>query len=245
MDKVLNMQVSLFGSFINIKFETEIVIKLLTALKDDGFVPGSVDVASVDIPTGKMTVDSRMQMISPNKTWSIVFLPERIDFNYSYQPETTTYQYVDNLLTYANVLIEKVFSVFSSTTGYRLALNCRLALENMTDGDLKQFCSRFTKPLSAYGGEAYAEWGVRFNSRGKLKVSEDSEEDCNRITEMMQVENQSDVEKDNNIHNIVVVVDVSTMVLNLSQRFKYNNLIFFANNAAKFVSEVTNEIERG
>ena len=88
MDKVLNMQVSLFGSFINIKFETEIVIKLLTALKDDGFVPGSVDVASVDIPTGKMTVDSRMQMISPNKTWSIVFLPERIDFNYNYQPET-------------------------------------------------------------------------------------------------------------------------------------------------------------
>lgn len=59
MDKVLNLQMSLFGSFRNVRLETEIVINLLTALKDEGFVPGSADIASVDLKTGKMTVDSR------------------------------------------------------------------------------------------------------------------------------------------------------------------------------------------
>jgi hypothetical protein len=189
MDKVLNLQMSLFGSFMNIKPETEIVIKLLTSLKEDKFIPGSADVASVDLKTGKMSVESRMQMMSPDKTWTIVFLPERIDFNYGYQSDTPVYKNIDTILTYANTLVEKVFCVFPATTGNRLALNCKLSLENMTPDDMMQFCSRFTKPLSAYSGESFAEWSVRFNARGKYEVEEGKEEDCNRIAEMMQIEN--------------------------------------------------------
>jgi len=95
VDKVLNLQMSLFGSFINIKPETDIVINLLTSLKEDKFIPGSADIASVDLKTGKMNVESRMQMISPDKTWSIVFLPERIDFNYNYQEGTTVFKNIN------------------------------------------------------------------------------------------------------------------------------------------------------
>ncbi|OLA47479.1 MAG: hypothetical protein BHW39_02495 [Firmicutes bacterium CAG:552_39_19] len=193
-------------------------------------MPGSADIASVDLKTGKMTVDSRMQMISPNKTWVIAFLPDRIDFNYNYQEGTTVHKHIDDLLVYGKGLVEKVFSVFSSTTGNRLALNCKLVLENMTEDDLKQFCRRFTKPLSAYEDDSYAEWSVRFNA--------------NRITEMMQIERQSGltVEK-NDSHSIILSMDVNTLPLNIAQRFKYDNLIFFANDAAGFVAEVTKEIE--
>lgn len=244
MDKVLNLQMSLFGSFRNVRLETEIVINLLTALKDEGFVPGSADIASVDLKTGKMTVDSRMQMISPNKTWIIAFLPDRIDFNYNYQVGTTVYKHIDDLLVYGKGLIEKVFSVFSSTTGNRLALNCKLVLENMTEDDLKQFCRRFTKPLSAYKDDSYAEWSVRFNAHGNFKISEIEVEECNRITEMMQIENQSGLPGEaNESRSIILSMDINTLPSNIVQRFKYDNLICFANDAARFVVEIIKEIE--
>lgn len=242
VDKVLNLQMSLFGSFINIKPETEIVIKLLTALKEDKFIPGSADIASVDLKTGKMSVENRMQMMSPDKTWTIVFLPERIDINYNYQSETTVYKNIDVILKYANTLVEKVFSVFPATTGNRLALNCKLALENMTPDDMMQFCGRFTKPLNAYNEDSFAEWSVRFNARGKCEIEEGKEEECNRIAEMMQIEEQSGTEK---THSIILSVDVNTLPTNLALRFKYENLRHFVNNASKFILGVTDEIERG
>lgn len=246
MDKVISLQMSLFGTFMNIKLETEIVIKLLTALKDNGFVPASADITSFDLQTGKMTVDSRMQMISPDKTWAIVFLPDRIDFNYNYQLGTSTFKSIDKLLEYGNDLVEKVFSVFQATTGNRLALNCKMALENMTDGDLKQFCDRFTKPLSAYNQESYAEWSVRFNARGKVKVSDQIEEECNRIAEMTQIENQNIIEESTvGLHRVIISLDINTMALELEQRFRYENLIYFTNNAKDFIAKVVNEIEKG
>ena len=244
MDKVLNLQVSFFGSFRNIRLETEIVIDLLTALKDDGFVPGSVDIASVDLKTGNMNVDSRIQMISPDKTWVIVFLPDRIDFNYNYQIGTTEHKHIDNLLVYIKKLVEKVFSVFKSTIGNRLALNCKLVLENMTEDDLKQFCGRFTNPLSAYNGDSYAEWSVLFNARGRFRISEVETEECNRITEMTQVEDQNGLIDETNIsHSIILSMDVNTIPSNNVQRFKYNHLLCFANDVAQFVNEVMKEIE--
>ncbi len=244
MDRVLNLQMSLFGSFINVRLETEIVIKLLTVLKDDGFIPGSADIASVDLKTGKMIVDSRMQILSPDKTWTIVFLPDRIDFNYNYQEGTTIYKNITNLQVYANELVKKVFSVFGSTMGNRLALNCKFMFEGMTTDDLKQFCARFTKPLSAYGDDPYVEWGVRFNARGNFRVADNETEECNRITEMAQIENLGNLEsKDMGSHSIILSIDVNTLPLNLTQRFKYENLICFANDVTEFVTNVTKEIE--
>lgn len=244
MDRVLNLQMSLFGSFRNVRLETETIINLLTALKDKGFVPGSADIASVDLKTGKMAVDSRLQMISPDKTWAIAFLPDRIDFNYNYQPGTVVHRRIDCLLVYVSELAEKVFSVFSSTTGNRLALNCKLMLENMNEDDLRQFRQRFTTPLSVYRDNSYAEWSVRYNARGNIKVSETEIEESNRIVEMIQNENQKILpDKVECLHSIILSMDVNTMPSNMAQRFKYDNLLCFANDAAGFVSEVIDEIE--
>lgn len=59
---------------------------------------------------------------------------------------------------------------------------------------------------------------------------------------MMQVENQSETE---NAKSIILSVDVNTLPSNLALRFKYENLRYFVNSASKFISEVTDEIERG
>lgn len=243
MDRVHNLQMSLFGSFINIKPKTDIIIKLLLALQEDEFIPGSADVASVDFTTGKMMVDSRMQLISQNRTWTIVFLPERIDFNYNYQVGTEVYRNIEPLLAYAQELVRKVFSAFSSTTGNRLALSCKMALEDMTAGDLKQFCMRFSNPLRVYNGDKFADWCVRFNEREDIAVAEDLKESCNRIMEMVQVEKQDiDNQGTDANHNIILSIDINTVANNQEYRFTYDNLLYFSNEAKHFIVEIVKEI---
>lgn len=246
MDKVLHLQLSLFGSFIEIKPETSVVIKLLISLEKEGFVPGSVDITSVDLKSGKMAVESRLQMISPDKTWNIVFLPERIDFNYAYQPNTKIYTCIDELLVLANSFVERVFGIFDQIIGNRLALNCKLALENLSEENSSNICRRFTKPFAAYDVDSYIEWSVRYNSQSKIKVSENNEEECNHVTEITQVEDQNiDVTNKDKPYSVVVLIDINTLPLNLDKRFKYDNLIYFANNANEFISKVADEITRG
>ena len=48
MEKIVNFQTSLFGSFINIKPRTAVVLSLLNNLKDESFIPGTIDLLSLN-----------------------------------------------------------------------------------------------------------------------------------------------------------------------------------------------------
>lgn len=243
MTRLNNLQLSLFGNFENIKLGTEVVIKLLTALQQEQFIPGSADIASVDIKTGKVTVDSRMQLISPDKTWTIVFLGDRIDFNYSYQENTKVYKNVEQVIAVGKNLIEQVFKVCTNAIGNRLAVNGRFVVEGLSESERKTFCDKFTKPFSVFKEEAYAEWGVRFNSRTKMKI-DDSTELCNRIVEMSQLE-RNDVSNGQIklVHAIVVAFDVNTAQVDVDKTFEYRDLLLFAENSSEFITNVFKEIE--
>ena len=244
---LLCLQISFFGMFINIKLETEIIIKLLTELKDKGFLPGTTDLCSLDLNTGKINVDSRLILVSPDKTWRVAFFPNRIDFNYNYQPGTAMYNHIGDVLECGKELINNVFSVFTSTTGNRLALNCKVLLENMEDDQLAQFSKRFTTPLESYNVDSYTDWHVQYNAHGNFKVSETEKEECNRITEIstaVALDTMPSIGESflNNGKGIVLSVDVNTLQSNDGQRFKYNNLVCFVDDASGFVSEILNEI---
>lgn len=242
MERVNNLQMSLFGNFINIKPKTDVVIKLLTALKDEQFIPGSADIATVDIKTGKVMVDSRMQLISPDKTWSICFLDERIDFNYIYQENTTVYRNAKKVIEIGKQLIQKVFGVFTDTTGNRLAINGRFILDDLSDPEIKNFCQRFTKSLGVFKDDTYAEWGVRYNSRTNMSFSEYSEM-CNRIIEMSQVE-RADLSAASVklMHDILISFDVNTAQVSTESKYKYYDLLAFVDNSSDFITNVINEI---
>ena len=67
-------------------------------------------------------------MVSEDKTWNIVFLENRIDFNYNYRPDTQKYIKIDDLCNYVKNLVEKVFRTFPETTGNRIAVNGKILL---------------------------------------------------------------------------------------------------------------------
>jgi len=244
MDKFLNMQMIMFGDYISITPQTDIILKLLNELKNDGFIPGILDIPSLDLKTGRMIVNNRMQFISPDRTWTIVFLNDRISVNYTFQKETKCYTQISELVMRAELIAKKVFSVFPNSVGHRLALNCQSTIENVTKHDLESFRKKFTIPFDTYNSTDYAEWNVRYNVRGKIKVNETETEDCNRIVELAQVEN-IDMSQNPPLqsNSIVLAIDVNTSVTSISPRFKYNNLLSFSTDAAQFISDFTKEIE--
>jgi Cu/Ag efflux protein CusF len=243
MSRVNTLQMSLFGNFINIKPQTNLVISLLTALQEEQFIPGAAEIANIDMKTGKITVDNRMQLMVPDRSWSIVFLGERIDFNYVYQNGAVTYSNPNKLIDYGRKIIEKTFSVFENTTGNRVAVNCSVIIDDLDENARKEFCNKYTKKLGIFENDSYTEWGVRFNSRGIVKI-QDKEEKCNRIIDMQMIERPTTNEQSNgDLHDIVITMDINTAEVTPEKNFSYEDLLVFSNEASDIISKAFKELE--
>lgn len=239
MEKIVNFQTSLFGSFINIKPRTAVVLSLLNNLKDESFIPGTIDLLSLNPISGEIATENRIQMVSEDKTWNIVFLENRIDFNYNYRPDTQKYIKIDDLCNYVKNLVEKVFRTFPETTGNRIAVNGKILLEEMSDDEFKVFTEKFAAPLNLYKGEVLQEWSTRFNLRKEIKW-DDKKELCNCITELSKVYPQNDPQ----INEIAVSIDINTVAQNDDYRFKAKDIIQFSQKANIIIDNVFEEIER-
>ena len=238
MDKILNFQVSLFGRFIDIRPKTDIILNLLTNLQDESFIPGTVDLAVLDPMTKKVTTDSRIQMVSQNKTWSIIFLEERIDFNYNFQADTVGLKDIACVYEYMRKLVEKVFSIFPDTIGNRIAFNGKILLNEMTDEEIDAFMNRFSSRLSVYNGKKLLDWSVRFNSKEQI-AWDDHCEDCNCITEISKITNMENLHE----NRILIGVDLNTMQQNMELRFKYGDILQFSEKAKAISESIVDEIE--
>jgi hypothetical protein len=239
MESILNLQMSLFGSFTNIKPKNDLIIQLLTNLKDYNFIPGTVEVAVLDAQTKQITSDSRLQLFSEDKTINIVFLQDRIDFNYNLLPDALPIKDIRSLVDSIGKYVQKVFSVFPSTTGNRLAINCRCLLDNMNEIELKSFIEKYNKIPSFLSIDNLSEWNMRLNNPEYLLVNVDNKEICNRIIEIGIMNSVLDDSK-----AIGLTFDVNTVADNTEMRFTYKDLLFFANENIAFVCSALSEIER-
>lgn len=240
MDKILNFQLSLFGSFINIKPNNDITMRLIANLQEDCFLPGTVDIAVVDTDSKKINSESRLQMVSQDKFWNIVFLQERIDLNYNYVGGSICFTEFNTIFEYARGILEKVFNVFPDTTGNRLAVNGKILLPEMTSEERFSFIDRFSKPLKLYGDAPITEWNLRLNAHSSMGIAEGINEMCNSIIEIgdcFGYENGSPTQR------ILLSLDTNTIPENRDLRFTYKNLLYFSNDAEKWMTKALAEIE--
>lgn len=242
MDRILNFQLSMFGSFINIKPDNDITMKLMAHLQEDRFVPGTVNVAVVDAVSKKINSESRLQMVSENKFWNIVFLQERIDVNYTYLGGNEFYQDFESIFGRAINLLEKVFGVFPNTPGNRIAVNGKILINEKNANEREEFIKRFSVPLKVYGNSEIAEWNIRFNSKTFVNVSEDTVELCNNIIELGDIVGR---ENGKPKKRLLVTLDVNTLPENRNLRFTYKNLICLASNVKGMMENTMKEIEEG
>ena len=240
MDKILNFQLSMFGSFINIKPNNEITMRLMTNLQEEHFVPGTVDVAVVDPVSKRINSESRLQMVSEDKFWNIVFLQERIDISYSYLGGDDYYREFESVFQHAIRLLEKSFAVFPDTIGNRIAVNGKILLDEKNENEREKFIKRFSVPFSVYGGTEISEWNLRFNSKTLIEVAEEVVESCNNIIELGDI---IGIENGQLKKRILVTLDINTLPENKNLRFTYRNLIFLASKVKIMMENTMREIE--
>lgn len=240
MDKVLNFQASLFGSFVDIKPEANTILKLLECLKDEDFIPGSFEVNKIDVQTGKLTTESRLQLVSTDKSKSIIFLEERIDFNYNYNGNTSIFKSIEKLCDLVKPFITKTLPQFTNILGNRLALNCRILMDEMTDEEFDVFAKRFTIPLKLYSNGSLDEWSVRYNHHELMPVSSDeAKEKCNCIICMEKNVINSNFQP----NRVIALLDVNTLPEKKEMRFNHDNLLPFMDAAKDFIENALKEIE--
>lgn len=241
MDKILNFQLSLFGSFKNIKPDNDIAMRLIEKLKEDDFIPATVDVAYVDTAAKEIKSESRLQMVSQDKSWSIVFLQERIDLNYDYNG-SSLYSEFGKIFIYAKSILEKVFEIFSNEKGNRLAVNGKILLNEMVPEKRTIFMKRFSNPPKVYGNKPITEWHLRFNAKSSMGIADDTKEICNNIIEIGDC---IICEKEKKENRMLLSLDINTLPENRDLRFTYENLLYFTSDVEKWMEKELAEIEEG
>lgn len=227
MDKIVNFQLSMFGSFINIKPNTEITMLLMKNLADESMVPGTATVSSIDPVNRKIDTETRLQIMSQDKCWKIVFFEERIDVTYDFVGGDIFYSSFDDVFRKGIDILTKTFNTFSGTTGNRLAVNAKVLLPAMDADSENAFIRKFSTPVSVFEKECLNEWNLQYNVRKRITISKDKTETCNNIVNMgllVGIDAKTGV-----LHRrIFVGMDINTSPDKSELRFNYNDLVSFA-----------------
>lgn len=240
MEKVINLQMGIFGNFSDIKPNIELASKIGDSLLGDGFIPSTINVNMINPNTKKMEIDTRFQMISNDRNWAITYLQDRIDINYN--NNDGSYLSFEEIVDKAIDLCEKSFSSIKTVSGYRVALSGNFVLNKLEGEEKKKFVRRFINPPSFYKNELI-EWNVRYNSPIKIRIQKELK-DCNFIVQL------GDFIEVNNITNkkdvrTILYIDINTSHKKIDNTFSYRDLIFFVSKAFPLAKQAIDDIEEG
>ena len=224
MDKILSFQMSLFGNFINIEPNQEITGKLINNLSGEGFIPGTAAISTVDPVNKKIETETRLQLVSQDAMWKIVFFQERIDVTYEYHMGNIFYENFDSIFKRTTNILTKTFITFPDTVGNRLAINVKFLLPIMNKDNEKLFIKKYVKPLSLFENSDIDEWDIHYNVLDNIDFAEEKHELCNNIIEIRKLY-MSDMQVRSRIG---VGFDINTVADNTKNRFKYNDLVLFS-----------------
>lgn len=261
MSKVIAFQTSIFGNYGNIVPEPEIMMNILSDLKQEQFIPGTVDVAKLDLATRSLTSEARMSFVKTDKTWKIVFLEERIDFNYEYQKGTDEF-YISQLFEYSRLLIEKIFKVFSAITGFRLGINCNIHITKLNiDEEKTPYGENLILPIYKEENDAHLRhWATSSVTEINIPINE-KKEICNHRVEISQIlgketdeQEESDndgidiefpmiVNEDLGIGLVKVEFDINTLAEKREERFCPDDLVYFSKETQKYMEQSIQYLE--
>lgn len=242
MDKILNFQMSLFGTFTNVQPNLELTMKINESLQNDNFVPGTIQVDIFNPIERKMISETRLQMVSVDQMWTVVFLGDRIDVNYSYIDGDVYYDSVELIMEKASNICKKAFAPIAATTGTRLAINGRFLLNEMNESTKQAFIARFLIQPKVYENRLLSEWNIRYNSLTHIATNELSSEECNFIIslgDIVRINSQTGVQST----RTSVGIDINTSPANQENKYTVNDLLYFSKGALVNMNAALNEIE--
>lgn len=241
MEKVLDFQLSLFGSFKNVQPDLQLTNAIAENLKDDGFVPSIAVVNAVDTVNKQVVTENRLQMETKDHTWHIVFLPERIDIDYHYPGGEPFYSDIPTIINKGKELCARAYKAIADTTGARIAINGRFLIRDMSAEEKQQFIKRFAIIPKVLENNLVTEWNVHFNAPSELTFGA-HKAICNNIIEVYDI---IGIDSRNNTINprMVIGLDINTDQANREFKYKYQDILNFADIAGNMMEAALSEIE--
>lgn len=240
MENVLNLQVSLFGDFKDIVFNSKSNTNPLEFLDFDTFFSDTIDVQMEDPENNSQYFEKRSRFFSENLSIEVVFLSNRIDFNYFYNEIGPKYTSVYEIFSLLEKLMTKINEKFGTLNGNRLAVNGNILMSRYSLQDLYHKLEKFYSPISSLQGEELEEWSARSNYLVSVAVSKNDSEKCNCIIDLNKVRNAIHTED----VRMMVLLDINTVPSSTDTRFNMTNLLYFAPKASKLMDEFLQELER-
>lgn len=240
MDKVLNCQISLFGSYINIQPQIELVDRVVKELNEYNMIPGIATVSVIDTATQQMTTENRLKMETQDQAWQVVFLQDRIDINYVYTGEETYYTNFNEVLEKAKNICTKVFSIFPDTTGARIAVNAKFLFREMDNEQLQDHVRRFVIIPRCFSERKISEMSLHLNSPITICINSINEE-CNCIIDIIDIvgiDSKTQEVKKRNAFGI----DINTDKDNKEMKYSLKDIIEFTDSVLPIFTQIMKEI---
>lgn len=234
METLLNYQMSCFGSYSHIRPNPDVISKLMEDFSYLNFIPSTINAATIDVNSGSLKTDSRIQIVSTDKKWNIAIMPNRIDVNYKGDSNNFS---ISELTSYAQKLMELAIKILRVKSG-RLAINCTGILPKANNEILNKFYSKLVNPLEFYQNKEIYEWNIAMTGLDNILLNE-TLEPTNIITNISLGHSDN---VDDPIR-VIVVLDINTLQDNMSERFDYECLSQFCIYANENLQLLNSNIE--
>lgn len=210
MNRVLNLQMSLFGSFDSIGADVSLAAELIP-LFDNSLIPSVIQLATIDPSNSALNISNRLSMMSPDGKYTVVFLPDRIDCNYSPKDEVISPETIQEKMKEMCTLITKAADKFS-VVGNRVAINGRFVNSEITNN-----YEDYVIPNSFFAEKAVTEWGTKTNAVTTQNIN-GVEEQVNNILNLSLGKNGAGQ------CALIVDFDINTVPTNTTMRFRADSL---------------------
>lgn len=228
---IITLQLSIFGDYSQQDKSTSFIISLLQVLKEDNFLPQSIQNKSINPANGEVTKSDIISLDSQSTNWKIVLMNNRIDFNYVRTNQSDPIKGLDTLIVEGIQNIERVLTILnipsSPTIGNRLAVNVQTIIEDLPDEDINKIGKKIiTAPISQYESSFYEDWSASVNKQIHCDINKHKKEIVNYILEIEKIVN---VNKDSEKGNKAILVhnDINTIPQNSNPRFTKEDFISF------------------
>lgn len=241
----LRYQISLFGSFDEIKPSADNIKFFIDRFSDRGFIPNQFVEASVEIKseinkgiaTTKNIEKSRLRLTDSDKKWDIRFASDRIDFlfvnsNIGQIKVIDKEAFILEVLDFINRINEK-HTIKSKRVGF--------ITQYLYDGlDLTKVSNSFQSNIPFFNQKPIVDWNAKVTTRHKIEAIGEVANmgiDLRRLQRPMKSNNSTTI-----FDGILLNIDVNTLSENELYRFTIENFQSVINEFSAIQTTIFEEI---
>lgn len=240
IDKILSFQMSFFGDYDFIKPDPNVIFELMSIFKEreQQFIPNTISITQIDALTNTTSTVERLKMTSVDKRWELIFLPDRIDANFT----NHDYNYIDHnyntLFNMGKTFLTIILNNFT-LKAKRISSSGQLMMKKLSIVEVDDYRKNFLNTLDYFSKKTLQEWTVSYNVLGECYFEKIGVENINVINNLALIKSQNQEDP----FRVVFSFDINTLPENTANRFGESEISLFKEKAENIVDILLKEID--